>query len=177
MTACRIYYIGQPDISRILEMSHLGAMSSAIRFAFFGLAFALIGCGTRSSRSRAAADSTAVMQAYEQYRQAWLKGDTTAALALIADDIRILISGIPDIVGKDSARKLFLDEMSKYDVPVLKLDHHEVIMSGDHAIVIGRYEEVQIPKRGGAPTQGDGRYMTVWRRQRGAWRIARYMLN
>ena len=151
-------------------------MTKAIRFAFLALAFSLIGCGSRSSHS-VAADSTALMQAYEQYRQAWLKGDTTAALALISNDIRILIAGVPDIAGKDSARKLFLDEMAKYDVPVLKLDHQEVIMSGDHAIVIGRYEELQVPKKGGAPSQGNGRYMTVWRREGGDWRIARYMLN
>lgn len=151
-------------------------MPKAISLALFGLALALTGCGTRSS-GNVATDSTAVMKAYEQYRQAWLKGDTAAALGLISDDIRILIAGVPDIAGKDSARKLFLDEMAKYEVPVLKLDHQEVIMSGDHAIVIGHYEEIQIPKKGGAPSQADGRYMTVWRREGGGWRIARYMLN
>jgi ketosteroid isomerase-like protein len=151
-------------------------MSKTVSLAFLGLALLLIGCGSRSSGT-ITADSTSLMKAYEQYRQAWLKGDTTAALSLITNDIRILIAGVPDIAGKDSARKLFLDEMAKYDVPVLTLDHQEVIMSGDHAIVIGRYEELQVPKKGGAPTQGDGRYMTIWRRDGGAWRIARYMLN
>lgn len=141
-----------------------------------GVIVAAIGCSSRPAAS-AAADSTALIRAYEQYRQAWLKGDTAAALARITPDIRILISGIPDIVGKDSARKLFLDEMAKYDVPVLKLDHQDIIMSGDHAIVIGRYEEVQVPKAGGKPSQADGRYMTIWRREGSEWRIARYMLN
>ena len=103
-------------------------------------------------------------------------GTTAAALARITDDVRILISGVPDIVGKADARKLFLDEMAKYDVPVLKLDHQEVIVRGDHAIVIGRYEELQVPKTG-APSQGFGRYMTIWRREGNEWRIARYMLN
>jgi ketosteroid isomerase-like protein len=147
-----------------------------LRCAPLLLTASLLACASHGS-SRSAADSTALLRAYEQYRQAWLNGDTTAALALISDDIRILISGVADIVGKDSARTLFLDEMAKYDVPVLKLDHQEVIMSGDHAIVIGRYEELQVPKKGGAPSQAVGRYMTVWRREGGAWRIARYMLN
>jgi len=143
--------------------------------AFFGLALSLIGCGSRPPGS-IAADSTAVMQAYEQYRRAWLKSDTAAALARITDDVRILIPGLPDIVGKAEARKLFLDEMAKYDVPVLKLDHQEVIVRGDQAIVIGRYEELQVPKTG-APSQGFGRYMTIWRWEGNEWRIARYMLN
>ena len=141
------------------------------------LALVAIGCGRGSARN-VAADSTALMQAYEQYRQAWLHGDTASALGLVSDDIRILISGVSDIAGKAATRTLFLDEMARYDVPVLKLDHQDVIVSGDHAIVIGRYEEVQVPKTGrGAPTHGSGRYMTIWRREGGAWRIVRYMLN
>jgi ketosteroid isomerase-like protein len=139
------------------------------------LLLTVLACGTRPA-TNVAADSTALMQAYEQYRQAWLKGDTAAALARISDDIRVLISGVPDIVGKDATRKVFIDEMAKYDVPMLKLDHQGIIVSGDYAIVIGRYEELQVPKRG-PPSQGAGRYMTIWRRERGEWRIARYMLN
>src|SRR5262245_20063113 len=138
---------------------------------------ALLGCANRGASSAAAADSARLMQAYEQYRHAWLRSDTTAALALISDDIHILISGVPDIVGKPEARKLFVDEMAKYDVPVLNLNYHDVIVTGNHAIVIGRYEEVQVPKKGGAPTQGWGRYMTIWRREGQEWRIVRYMLN
>ena len=154
-------------------MYHLQTMIK--RAWLWPLMLAAIGCGSRPATT-VTADSTALMQAYEQYRQAWLNGDTTAALARISDDIRILISGVPDIVGKDAARKLFVDEMAQYDVPVLNLAHQEVIVRGDHAIVIGRYEEVQVPKHG-PPSQGSGRYMTIWHRENGEWRIARYMLN
>jgi ketosteroid isomerase-like protein len=160
-----------------LGMSIFRRMLKRLPLAFFGAALLLMGCGQRpAAPATVAADSTAVMQAYEQYRQAWLKGDTTAALARISDDIRILISGVPDIVGKSDARKLFVDEMAKYDVPVLNLAYQDVVVRGDHAIVIGRYEEVQAPKRG-PPSQGTGRFLTIWRREQGQWRIARYMLN
>jgi len=158
-----------------IGMSIFRRMQKRLHLAFFGTALLLMGCGSRPATT-VAADSTALMQAYEQYRQAWLKGDTTAALARISDDIRILISGVPDIVGKSEARKLFVDEMAKYDVPVLNLAYQDVIVRGDHAIVIGRYEEVQAPKSG-PPSQGTGRFMTIWRREHGDWRIARYMLN
>jgi ketosteroid isomerase-like protein len=136
----------------------------------------LAACGDRRPPAATAADSAAVVLASEQYRQAWLRGDTAAALARVSKDIRILISGVPDIVGFDATRKLFLDEMAKYEVPLLNLNHQDVIVSGDHAIVIGRYEEIQVPKTG-APVHGAGRYMTIWRREGGEWRIVRYMLN
>jgi ketosteroid isomerase-like protein len=126
--------------------------------------------------SNVAADSAAVMAALEQYRQAWLKGDTAAALGRISDDIRIMIGGLPDIVGKDATRRLFADEMAKYEVPLLTLHHQDVIVSGDHAIDIGTFREIQLPKTG-APIEGRGRFMTIWRREGSEWRIVRYMLN
>ena len=114
----------------------------------------------------------------EQYRQAWINGDTAGALARISDDIRIVISGFPDIVGREATRQLFVDEMAAYRVPLLTLNHQDFIVSGDHAIDIGTYEETQVPKTGAAaPIQGRGRFMSIWRRECGEWRITRYMLN
>jgi len=135
----------------------------------------LPGCAKRAA-TNVTADSTAVMAALEEYRQAWLRGDTTAALRRVSDDIRIMISGIPDIIGKDATRKLFVDEMATYEVPTLTLNHQDVIVRGDHAIDVGTYEEIQIPKTG-VPIHGRGRFMTIWRREGPEWRIVRYMLN
>ena len=152
---------------------------SGKRLLVFLLGFATTACGSRGV-STSSADSAAVMAAIEQYRQAWINGDTTAALARISDDIRILISGFPDITGREATRQLFVDEMATYRVPVLTLNHQDFIMSGDHAIDIGTYEETQVPKAGAAtPIQGRGRFMTIWRREGGGseWRVTRYMLN
>lgn len=139
------------------------------------VALPVLACSNASSDNTA--DSTAVMSAYEQYRQAWLRGDTAGALGLVSDSIRIYISGLPDVVGKAAARKLFLDEMSANDVQLLRLNHQDVIMSGDHAIVVGTFEEIELPKKGGPPVRGIGRYMTIWHREVGKWRVIRYMLN
>jgi ketosteroid isomerase-like protein len=137
-------------------------------------ALALAACGRPSASS--SADSAAVMAASEQYRQAWINGDTAAALGRVSNDIRIFISGVPDVVGPDATRDIFASEMAAYRVPSLTLNHQDLIVSGDHAIDIGTYEETQVPKTG-APIQGRGRFMTIWRRENGEWRIIRYMLN
>jgi len=143
------------------------------QFLLFFAGFTLA-CGQGTSSS--SADSAAVMAAVEKYRQAWIDGDTAAALARISNDIRILISGIPDIAGREATRKLFVDEMATYRIPVLTLNHQDVIVRGDHAIDIGTYEETQVPSSG-VPIHGRGRFMTIWRREGGEWRIVRYMLN
>jgi ketosteroid isomerase-like protein len=161
------------------DCNHLHLMTKVGRFVTLLVAVPLLACSGRTGSSAPPAsptDSAAVLAAYEQYRQAWLRGDTAAALGLISDDIRILISGVPDVVGKEATRKLFVDEMTKYEVPLLRLNHHDVILSGDHAIVVGTYEEIQMPKQG-APIRGTGRYTTIWRREPGGWHIVRYMLN
>lgn len=147
-----------------------------MKWMVVGLLVCLLpGCANRGT-STVSADSTAMMAAVEEYRQAWLKGDTAAALRFVSDDIRIMIAGMPDIVGKAATRKLFVDEMATYEIPLLTLKHQDVIVRGDHVIAIGTWEEIQVPKNG-VPIHGRGRFMTVWRREGMAWRILRYMLN
>jgi ketosteroid isomerase-like protein len=141
------------------------------------LAMATVLACTTNRPATTAADSTALLVAYEQYRHAWLRGDTTAALNAVSDSIKIYISGLPDIVGKDTTRKLFADEMGAYDMQLLNLRHQDIILSGDHAIVVGRYDEIELPKAKGPPVRNVGRYLTVWRKEAGTWRIVRYMLN
>lgn len=132
-------------------------------------------CGDRAV-SESPADSAAVVAASEQYRQAWLKGDTAMALGRVSNDIRILLSGVPDIVGIEGARALFVSEMATYRIPTLTINRQDLIVRGDHAIDIGTYDETMVPKTG-APIHGAGRYLTIWRREAGEWKIVRYMLN
>jgi len=130
-------------------------------------------------RPAAVADSTAdrraVDAALERYRQAWLQSDTAMALRELSGDVRFLFPGTPDL---DSAavHALVIDEMAKYRIPSLTLKRAEFFIAGDHAVDVGTYEEIQMPKTG-APIHGTGRYMTVWRREPGGWRIWRFMIN
>lgn len=141
---------------------------------------ALVVLGITACRGGAAsespADRDAVIAASEQYRQAWLQGDTAMALGRVSNDIRILISGVPDIVGMESVRAMFVSEMNTYTIPTLNINRQDLIVRGDHAIDIGTYEEIQVPKTG-APIHGAGRYMTIWRREGNDWRILRFMLK
>lgn len=149
-------------------------MSTPTRLAAL-LVLPVLACG-RGRAAAAARDSAGVLAASEQYRRAWIQGDTAAALARISKDIHIYISGVADVIGAEATRKLFVDEMATYRVPGLELNHQDLILSGDHAIDIGTYEEVQLPKKG-APIYNRGRFMTIWQREDGEWRIVRYMLN
>ena len=129
----------------------------------------------RGAVAESAADREAVNAALEQYRQAWLQGDTAMALHQLSGDVRFLFPGTPDM---DSAavHALVIQEMATYRIPSLTLTRADFFVAGDHAVDVGTYDEIQAPKTG-APIHGTGRYMTVWRREPGGWRIWRFMLN
>src|SRR5712671_3565700 len=129
----------------------------------------------RGAVADSAADRVAVDAAREQYRQAWLKGDSATALRQLSGDVKFLFPGTPDL---DSAavHALVIDEMAKYRIPSLTLNRVDFFVEGDHAVDIGTYDETQLPKTGPA-IHGTGRYMTVWRREAGGWHIWRFMIN
>jgi len=151
----------------------MSRIAGAVLAACFS-ASTLVGCRT-SKVADFAADQAAVDAALEQYRQAWLKGDTAMALGRLSGAVKFLFPGTPDL---DSAavHALVIDEMAKYRIPTLTLKRADFFLAGDHAVDVGRYEEIQVPKTG-APIHGTGRYMTVWRREAGGWRIWRFMIN
>jgi ketosteroid isomerase-like protein len=132
-------------------------------------------CGTRNA-ARASADSTAIVAAAAQYRQAWLTGDTAMALGVVSDDIRLMLPGAPDVRGQEGARIVFAEEMRDFKIPALTVNRQELIVQGDHAIDIGTYEETLVPKTG-ATINARGRYLVVWRREPGGWRMWRYIIN
>jgi ketosteroid isomerase-like protein len=139
------------------------------------IAVLMLATGCRPALPDSSADRDAVNAALERYRQAWLQSDTAMALRELSGDVRFLFPGTPDL---DSAavHALIIDEVAKYRIPSLTLKRADFFVAGDHAVDVGTYDEIQVPKTG-APIHGTGRYMTVWRRGPGGWRIWRFMIN
>jgi len=153
-------------------------MMRSLSLCLVSSALALVVTACRPSAPPAddvAADRAAVDAALEEYRQAWLQGDTAMALRRLSGDVRFLFPGTPDL---DSAavHELVISEMAKYRIPSLTLKRADFFVAGSYAVDIGTYDEIQAPKTG-APIHGTGRYMTVWRREPGGWRIWRFMIN
>ena len=146
----------------------------SLRICLIG-AFLVVSACRPAALADSAADRQAVDAALERYRQAWLQSDTAMALRELSGDVRFLFPGTPDL---DSAavHALIIDEVAKYRIPSLTLKRADFFIAGDHAVDVGTYDEIQVPKTG-APIHGTGRYMTVWRREPGGWRIWRFMIN
>src|SRR6266481_7997606 len=65
--------------------------------------------------TKPAGDSGAVNTALEQYRQAWLQGDTAMALRRLSGDVRFLFPGEGDLDGA-AVHARVIDEMAKYTI-------------------------------------------------------------
>jgi len=129
----------------------------------------------RGAVGDSAAARDAVNAALEQYRQAWLQGDTAMALRQLSTDVRFLFPQSPDL-GPADVHALVISEMATYRIPSLTLRRADFYVAGDHAVDVGTYDEIQVPKTG-TPIHGTGRYMTVWRLEASGWRIWRFMIN
>jgi len=139
------------------------------------LLIALVIPACRPPAADSAADRAAVDAALEEYRQAWLQGDTAMALRRLSGDVRFLFPGTPDLDGA-AVHALVISEMATYRIPALTLKRADFFVAGDYAVDVGTYDEIQAPKIG-APIHGTGRYTTGWRREPGGWRIWRFMIN
>ena len=140
------------------------------------IAVGVPGCRARSAGGSATADSSAIVAASAQYRQGWLTSDTALALSVMSDDVRLMLPGTPDVHGRDSTRAAFVEEMTQFHIPALTIHRQDLLVQGDHAIDIGTYEETMVPRKG-ATIYATGRYLVVWRREAGKWRMWRYILN
>src|SRR5438045_6011761 len=94
----------------------------------------------------------------------------------MSDDVRLMLPGTPDVHGRDSTRAVFVEEMTQFHIPALTIHRQDLLVQGDHAIDIGTYEETMVPRKG-ATIYATGRYLVVWRREAGKWRMWRYILN
>ena len=100
-------------------------------------------------------------------------GDLDTVLGLMADDVVFLVHGREPMIGKaayaDAARA-----MQKVGAPTIdgRSDIREVVVHGDIAFMWTHLEVVMTP-RGGAPVRRAGHTLTVLRKERGRWVIAR----
>lgn len=127
-----------------------------------------------------------------QYVDAFKRGDTATVAALYAEDAT-LMPPHQDLVSGRAAIQQFLAEdvleqlgrggvaeepgqrlstsPEQVGVRDLTLEPVDVGSDGNLGYEMGRYQVTEKPA-GGQPVADAGTYLTVWKRQRGEWRIA-----
>jgi uncharacterized protein (TIGR02246 family) len=113
-----------------------------------------------------------IEKANSEWAAAMKTGDAATIAAPYADDgVFIGIDG-SCTKGRAEIEKMYRARFERTGLAVsTKIEPRHVTLDGDFAYEFG-YGEVAI-KKGGAMTVNGGRYLTVWQRHSGEWRILR----
>ena len=133
-------------------------------------------CAAGPSTDQAADEALqAVTAASDAYADGWRKGDVTAIVANVAENVVVSVAGQPDIKGRAAAQKQWGELLATMKVTKLETRRDPIFMSGDLAIDAGEYDEV-VEAPGQPPMDIHGRYLAVWQRQAdGSWKTIRFM--
>lgn len=128
-----------------------------------------------------AGDVTSARQQIEPsdrvFVDALTKGDTTAVVALYANDAQLMLPGNKAIKGHKDIAGAFAADLGSAKYTDVTLATDDVMASGDLAVQTGHYAWTYTPK-GGKPTSDVGKFVTVWQRQTdGSYRIVRDIAN
>ena len=128
----------------------------------------LLGCAP-APQDTTAEDLQAINAISKQWDDYFNSGNSAAVAALYAEEAKLLPPNNQMIVGRESIQEFF---QAGFDAGVGDLQGTviELSVSGDMAHVVGKYTLTIQPEEGEAISD-NGKYMEIWRRVNGSWKI------
>lgn len=106
-----------------------------------------------------------------QFGAAVSRGDTATVADLYTDDAAVLAPNAEVVRGKQSIKALFDGMIQQMGIPQLSLQTQGVEEIGDTACEIGQYT-LKIQPPGGEAVTDIGKYVVIWKREGGDWKLA-----
>jgi len=102
-------------------------------------------------------------------------GNLEGVLAYYSDDLIKIRQGGPAETKAETAKRVAV-VFDKFDSRV-DVMNDEIRVSGEMAYTRGAFRVTLTPKAGGEPQIIERRYLEIWRKEDGRWRVARTMDN
>jgi uncharacterized protein (TIGR02246 family) len=118
---------------------------------------------------------SAIKEANQRFMNAFKAGDAAAVAALYTPDARILPPDAQMMEGAEAIRSFWHGAMQS-GLTAAKLETVDVESSGDLAYEVGRFALYK-QGDGGEIIAGAGKYVVVWKRQNGGWKLAADIWN
>jgi uncharacterized protein (TIGR02246 family) len=118
----------------------------------------------------AAADSAAIHRLSRQFSAAYMRGDAAAMAELYTSDAVIFPERSDWITGREAIRRYWTLKPGRR-VTRHVLTPTRIVVDGEHAYDYGNFE-ITGERDGTAWGPFRGKYVVVWRRDRGRWRMA-----
>jgi len=116
-----------------------------------------------------------IAEAIQAFVGAYNAGDLEAVLAYYDDDLVKVRHGAEPESKEDTTRRI-REAFARFDTKV-NVTNAEIEVSGDLAFTRGTFVVTLSPRDGGDSQQVSRRYLEIWRKRAGQWRVARTMDN
>jgi ketosteroid isomerase-like protein len=120
-------------------------------------------------------DEQQIKQAIAQFVEAYNAGDADRIASYYADDLVKLRAGAPAEAKDDTVRRV-KDVMARFQGR-LEVHNDEITVAGNMAFTRGHLVITLTPRAEGAPQTIERRFLEVWRKDAGRWRVIRAMDN
>ena len=146
-------------------------MSRTLRPSAVAVATILLAACTAGQQPPPPADPSVLMAADRQFAADVAKSGSGAWVSWVADDGAQIVSGAGEVTGHDAIRELMAgldDPSSTLTWEPLRAD---IAASGDLGWTTGTYVS-EATAADGTKRRGEGRYVTIWRKQAdGSWKV------
>jgi uncharacterized protein (TIGR02246 family) len=130
----------------------------------------------RAKGDAVTSDAEQITRAISEFIDAYNAGDADRVAAYYADDLVKVRAGAPAEGKAETARRI-KDVLARFQGH-LTVHNDEITVSGDMAFTRGTLSITLVPRDGSGPTQAlERRYLEVWRKDAGRWRVVRTMDN
>jgi len=118
-------------------------------------------------------DVAALEKRIDQWLDGYNKADVAQMMDVFSDDIMDEEQGAP-VADKTQLTETFTGLFAKYDTRIEGVTD-DIRTSGDLAFDRGHYTTIFTPKAGGTTFTQSGRFLEVWRREDGVWKVLQIM--
>jgi uncharacterized protein (TIGR02246 family) len=110
-----------------------------------------------------------IQQTIERWMKAYNSGDTAGVAACYTENAKILPPGAPMMSGREAIQSVWQGAMGM-GVKNIRLETVELEENGDTAVEIGN-GILTIQPNGGDEFTDNVKYVVVWKKEDGAWRL------
>jgi ketosteroid isomerase-like protein len=119
-------------------------------------------------------DVAALEKRIDQWLDGYNKADVRQMMDVFSADFTDESTGAGPAADKAQVTQTFTGLFAKYDTHIVAITD-EIRASGDMAFDRGHYTQTFTPKAGGTTITQTGRFLEVWKREDGVWRVQHIM--
>ena len=132
----------------------------------------------RAQEKASTADVKGVIETTNaRFAEAIKAGKAAEVAALYTEDAVVMAPGAPALKGKAAIAEMFGGWLGTTNVTDFTLTATEVVQAGEYAFETGVYAMTMQPKSGGDIINDKGKYIVVWKREAGVWKLHRDAWN